>query len=141
MKIYITNGYYSFYPDGPMDIAIARDKGVDLSYHNGCYTFPALIDAPTYSLIGKDCAIVQYAGMPTDVMAANRWVYSLTDKKIVPADSIGVSADITADGTRFVSVGIPQAGAIFGGGRLKSCVVSWKPENSICIIQGIELWT
>lgn len=124
-----------------MDISIARNKGLDLRFHNGFYTFPALICAPTYSLVGRDCAIVQYAGTPADVMGANRWAYSLTDNAIVPADSIMTSADITSDGTRTISIGIPQAGARVDGGRLKSCVVSWKPETSICMIQGVELWT
>ncbi len=142
MRIYITNGYYRFFPDGPMDISLAREKGLDLLPYNGFYTFPALISAPTYSLVGRESAVAQYAGDPVDVMGVNKWVYSLSAKKIVPAGSVGAQADISSDGTRIISIGIPQAGAMIGkSGRLKSCVISWKPENGICVIQGVELWT
>lgn len=142
MKIYIVNGYYEFYPDGPMDIMLARERGLDLVPHNGFYTFPALVNAPTYSLVDKDCATVQYSGSQSDVMGANKWVYSLTLREIVPMSSIMLSSGLNFDGMRITSKGIPQAGAKVGTqGRLRSCVISWKPEGDACLIQGVELWT
>lgn len=142
MKIIIDCGFYKFFPDNPMDTSIAMSRGMDLINAGECLTFAGLLNAPTYSLIGRDNAIAQYSGTPAQVFNANRWVWHLTQNKIVPADLISLSSGLRLGGGRINCIGIPQAGAMVGNaGRLKSAVIYWRPETNTCNVQGIELWT
>jgi hypothetical protein len=142
MKICIDRGFYKFFPENPMDLAIANSRGLGLVAHKGYYTFAALTSAPTYSLVGKDLATAQYAGEPEAVMEVNKWVYSLASGKIVPANTITSGAGISFDRTRSTRIGIPQAGALLDrSNRLASCEIKWRPENNACLIQGVKAWS
>lgn len=101
MRIICRHGHFAFYPEHAGDlsrfvsyygIALARDPDEDF------YTFPLLVGAPNYSLVGKAylglAAIATFGGRHSwDVLRANGFVYSLTSKGLVPKASIMINVN------------------------------------------------
>lgn len=94
MRVLCRHGHFAFFPAHAEDIAKFSDYyDTELVRDRDFYTFPALQDAPRYSILGKPFinlpAIATYEGRePWDVMRENDFVYNLATGLILPKLSI-----------------------------------------------------
>lgn len=126
MRLVCNHGYYMFYPENEADVSnFFRYRQIELFKKDDYYTFKELLDLENYSLQGHKysnaVAIKNFEGSPWEVMRANKLVYSLLLKSLVPVESITLMNDFTLSNDVYLTANnLPQAGAFDSMGRVLS---------------------
>lgn len=93
MKIDCLNGYFIFRESACGDAAKFNSYfSQDLTALDTYYTFSALVDMPSYSLLGaiflSTTATATYEGRPWELFRENGLVYNFISKAVVPTVSV-----------------------------------------------------
>ncbi len=116
MRIECLGGFFKFYEDEIGDISRFCDLyNLELDRDGDYFTFPELIDAPEYSILGAPylglVGLATYGGKPWDVMYQNEMVYSLKLGLVVPIASIVLPVLVYNCGSYFLTEGLIQPGS------------------------------
>lgn len=102
---------------------------LELVRKNDFYTFPALLDAPTYGIKGGEflgAAVTKtFEGEPQDVMRENDLVYNFLTETVVPASSITQRIDVAQAQNYFLSSGLILPGSLTDGGFRVRDYAAW----------------
>lgn len=118
MKLICNNGFYKFYPDFVGEIKLFENKnGIKLYRRRDYWTFEALAEFPNYSLKGQlvyglNPALVNYAGLPEEVMAKNKLTFNVSLATITPRAMVMINRLNYAGGAFFSFPELPQAFAL-----------------------------
>ena len=131
MRLLCRHGHFAFFPRKSTDLArFASAFGVVLERDDDFYTFPELVNAPTYSLAGAPLlgmvATKTFAGKPWEVFRENQAVYHLSSGLLIPKASVMVSVSLPQNGYYF----LPSTPIIQPGSRLPNAlqIVSYDGE-------------
>lgn len=136
MRIKCLHGYFIFTETkvGQVSNFMAR-YDLDLVPKDDYFTFSALEDAPSYSLIGLPYlgvpAIANYEGRPWEVMRANGFVYSFALGLVVPIESVSQLVGVRAAGNRFVSPGLILPGSVTDDGSRVTDYAAWFSRDTL----------
>jgi hypothetical protein len=123
MKITCIHGYFIFEESEPGEIGrFSSVYGVELAASGlGYYTFPFLLDAPKYSLIGKTylnlMAVAMFEGEPWDILEANEFVYDLGSGDLSTLLLIVSPITLRASDFYYVSNSLIQPGSRLPSGQ------------------------
>ncbi len=125
MRIRCQHGFFKFYETRPGQVsAFSSLFGLVLVPSGDFYTFEALEDAPTYSLVGSPylgtIATVTAEGTPAEVMELNEMVFNFQTGLVVPIISVTNICVIETAGAFFISEGLVLPGSITSAGKVKS---------------------
>jgi hypothetical protein len=109
MRVTCRSGHFAFYPRYAGEILRFQEYfDTTLSREEDYWTFPFLVGAPRYSIVGKS-----YLGLPAgvtyegrnawNVMAKNGFVYSIADKKLVSIASVTTQINPPQSGYYFLA--------------------------------------
>ncbi|MDR3112939.1 MAG: hypothetical protein LBU09_01005 [Endomicrobium sp.] len=124
MKIECINGYYKFYPTTAMQITLIETLyGVSMAKIEDFFTFEELTAIKGYSIkntAGNSFKFnATFAGLPQDVLKANKLALNLSELKITSIETITEKAVFVYDRLRIASRGLLQAYAILDGKRIE----------------------
>lgn len=143
MRVVCRHGHFAFYPGSASDLAyMSQVLGTDLAMDGDFYTFPRLVGAPRYAIMGHPYinlpAVETYEGEgPWDVMRENGFVYSLMLKVLVPKMAITSIADVSRATMSYINPGgLIQPGSIVKTGlRIMSYEGSFNLSSRLLRIQ------
>lgn len=117
MKVTCIHGYFIVTEDEPGDIAKFNSHyDQDLVRKDWYYTFQALADIPTESILGKPflnlVGLKTYAGKPWHLMEQNGFVYDFINGLLVPIASVVAKVDPVQLLDGYSTGGLIQPGSI-----------------------------
>jgi hypothetical protein len=117
MKITCIHGYFIVKEDEPGDVAKFNSFYTqDLVQKDWYYTFQAIADCPSESILGKpflgSVGTATYAGKPWELFEQNGYVYDFINDLIVPIISITAKVDPIRELATFSTGGLIQPGSI-----------------------------
>lgn len=99
------------------------------------YTFTDLVDAPEYSLVGKDLlgvpATQTFEGEPWEVFEANGLVYNFSTGLVVPIESIVQNVSLGLAGNRYTSNGLILPGSLTDSGDRVKDYSAWFSRDTL----------
>jgi len=127
MKVLCRHGHFAFYPRRSDDITrYVNHYRIELEAEQDYYTFPTLIGAPDFSLLGLNyinlVAKETIEGSPWEVMKENGFVYHIQSGVIVPKQSVSIVISPPQTGFYYLSqTPLIQPGSVLGlGNRIMS---------------------
>lgn len=120
MKLIAKQGYYKFYPEFIGEVKLWENaNGVKLYQERDFWTFSQLKELPNYSFIGHriaglNIAIVNYAGLPEEVLSKNKLTYCVSLGTIVPRATMVLKQITISQGAYMSCKGLPQLYALSG---------------------------
>lgn len=109
--------------------------GLTLVPWRGAYTFEDLVDAPDFSLAGKNYlgvpAIETFEGEPWEILEANQLVYNFNTGSLVAIDSILQQVEITPAGNRLLSNGLILPGSLTAEGDRVRDYSAWFSRDTL----------
>ncbi len=103
--------------------------GVTLSPVDNYFTFPFLLDAKDYSILGNQylgaTAIKTYEGKPWEVMRENSLVYDFNAGEAVPISSITKNIQLSQGDGYFITNGLILPGSITDDGSRVTEYSAW----------------
>lgn len=115
MKLIIDKGFYKFYPDFVGEVKLWQNKtGLSLYPMRDFWTFETLRKVPNYSFVGHplidgNFGIVNFAGLPEEVLAKNKLTYNLKTGTITPRAAAYLQTLNFTVGAYLTFPNIPQA--------------------------------
>lgn len=93
MRVLCRHGHFAFYPRNAGEVArFTQYFGIQLESVEDFYTFPLLVDAPKFSLVGLPYlavpALETFEGEPWEVMRANGFVYDVKKETLVRKETV-----------------------------------------------------
>lgn len=140
------HGFYSFIPEDMDDQAyFEASTGYKLVRFADGLTFAPLASLPEISIKGQPygglTAIVNYCGLPEDVMRANGFVFDLAAQKLAPLSAVTKTLELypQVNGALIAVDELPQAGAVYNRQRLLSFAGVARWQNRQFILRTYEL--
>lgn len=125
MRIDCIHGYFKFYESRSGDISrfMSLFSGTEIFFNADHYTFSDLLNAPEYSIEGKEylgaVATKTFSGKPWDIFKENKLIYDFTKGLVLPISSTTVNAKFYESGNTFISQGLIVPGSLTeDGGRV-----------------------
>lgn len=118
MKLIIDKGFYKFYPTFVGEVKLWENKtGVRLYPCRDFWTFETLVNFPNYSfkgqpLYGGFSGVVNFAGLPEEVMSKNKLTYNTKKGKITKRADAEIQNLDYATGAYMTFPIIPQCFAL-----------------------------
>lgn len=139
MKIKCLHGYFIFEETRIGQVSdFMSYTGFRLEPIDGYYTFEALVDAPYYSLEGKNIlnftADVSHEGMPWDVFEANEVVYDFKLDEIKKISSVTQVTKVKKAGNRFLSPGLILPGSLTKEGNRVRDYSAWFSRDRLTFL-------
>ncbi len=115
MKLRIESGFYKYFPDYVGEIKLYEQRtGLKLYPMRNFWTFQILTLLPNYSfknhkLIGEIKGIVNYAGLPEEVLTKNQLTYNVKNGTITDRAEASLQTLDFANGAFLTFPTLPQA--------------------------------
>ncbi len=130
MKIQCKHGFFLFEEEFVGEAGrFMTALSVELESYGDYFTFPYLVDAKDYSLVGSNYlnlpAIATYEGEPWEVMRENGFVYSLLTNILIPIDSVMNFVALNIGDFYYSSEGLIQPGSFMQNSQKVSSYTAW----------------
>lgn len=136
MKLKVIHGYFIFTETSVGQVSDFMSlTGLKLAPKDDYYTFETLLNAPLYSLKGKDIidypAIKTFEGAPFEVFEANEVIYDFNEDTIKPIKSIKSNTVLKKAGNYFVSNGLILPGSVTADGSRVRDYSAWFSRKTL----------